>query len=69
MPADDGRTTPSEHTNAKDRRFSTTGWPSWPPSDQPKLLDVDMPGWSLYAGSSDDEEQEDEPGWRTRMPN
>src|SRR5215213_74506 len=61
MPAEDGRTVPSEQTTAKDQRSTSAGWPSWPPSDQPKLLDVDMQGWSLYAVSSDDEEQEDEP--------
>jgi len=62
MPADDGRTTPSEQTKAEDPRSTPSGWPSWPPSDQPKLLDVDMQGWSLYAGSSDDQEPEDESG-------
>ena len=68
MPADDGRTVPSEQTN-KDRRSTSTGWPSWPPSDQPKLLDVDMQGWSLYAVSDDEEDLEHESDCKTRLQN
>jgi hypothetical protein len=60
MPADDGRTVPSEQTEAKDQRSTSVGWPTWPPSDQPKLLDVDMQRWSIYAVSDDEAELEDE---------
>jgi hypothetical protein len=60
MPADDGRRVPSEQIKATDRRSTSAGWPSWPPSDQPKLLDVDMRGWSIYAVSDDEAELQDE---------